>query len=77
ADTRDLNYSKYFEEGEEVVTQAAEYHSHNTQQLTADELHKLLLGLHEIQDDLKKFEINKGNLSDQSNDNCGNTPRNH
>ena len=59
ADTRDLNYSKYFEEGEEVVTQADEYHSHNTQQLTGDELHQLLLGLHEIQDDLKEFNLAK------------------
>ncbi len=29
ADTRDLNYNKYFEDGTEVVTQANEYHSHN------------------------------------------------
>ncbi|MDX8389647.1 MAG: polysaccharide biosynthesis protein [Mariprofundaceae bacterium] len=55
ADTRDLNYSKYFEEGEEVVTQASEYHSHNTQQLTEGELRKLLLELREIQTDLKEF----------------------
>jgi UDP-glucose 4-epimerase len=59
ADTRDLNYSKYFEEGEEVVTQADEYHSHNTQQLTDNELHQLLLGLHEIQDDLKSLNLEK------------------
>ncbi len=59
ADTRDLNYSKYFEEGEEVVTQADEYHSHNTHQLTGSELHQLLLGLHEIQDDLKEFNLAK------------------
>ena len=64
ADNRDLNYSKYFEEGEAVVTQADEYHSHNTQQLTGDELHELLLGLHEIQDNLKSLNLNKGNLSD-------------
>jgi len=59
ADTRDLNYSKYFEEGEEVVTQADEYHSHNTQQLTDDELYSLLLGLHEIQEDLKSLNLAK------------------
>ena len=53
ADNRDLNYSKYFEGGGAIVTQADEYHSHNTQQLTGDELHELLLGLHEIQDNLK------------------------
>ena len=59
ADTRDLNYSKYFDEGESVITQAHEYHSHNTKQLTQDELRNMLLGLHEIQDDLKEFS--KGN----------------
>ena len=64
ADTRDLNYSKYFEEGEEVVTQAHEYHSHNTQQLTQEELHTVLLELREIQDDLKEFKCKKGNASD-------------
>jgi len=55
ADTRDLNYSKYFEEGEEIVTQAHEYHSHNTRQLTEGELTGILLGLREIQEDLKEF----------------------
>jgi UDP-N-acetylglucosamine 4,6-dehydratase/5-epimerase len=53
ADTRDLNYSKFFEEGEEVVTEAGEYHSHNTHRLNEDELTELLLNLREIKDDLK------------------------
>ena len=57
ADTRDLNYSKFFEEGEKVVTQAHEYHSHNTHQLNEDELKELLLDLLEIQDDLKEFGV--------------------
>jgi len=57
ADTRDLNYSKYFDEGEEVVTQANEYHSHNTAQLTQAELETLLLHLREIQEDLKEFNV--------------------
>ena len=55
ADTRDLNYSKFFDEGEEVVTQAHEYHSHNTHQLSEEELKSLLLELLEIQSDLKEF----------------------
>jgi UDP-glucose 4-epimerase len=59
ADNRDLNYNKFFEEGEEVITQAGEYHSHNTHRLNEDELTKLLLGLKEIQDDLKEFGINE------------------
>jgi UDP-N-acetylglucosamine 4,6-dehydratase len=55
ADNRDLNYNKFFEEGEEVITQAGEYHSHNTHRLNEDDLMDLLLGLSEIQDDLKEF----------------------
>ncbi len=55
ADNRDLNYNKFFEEGEEVITQAGEYHSHNTHRLDENELVNLLLGLTEIQDDLKEF----------------------
>ena len=57
ADTRDINYSKFFEEGETVITQAHEYHSHNTHQLSEEELKTLLLELLEIQDDLKEFGV--------------------
>jgi len=53
ADTRDLNYSKFFEKGEEVVTEAGEYHSHNTHRLNEKELTELLLDLKEIQNYLK------------------------
>ena len=53
ADTRNLNYNKFFEEGEEVITEAHEYHSHNTHRLSQDELAKLLLSLPEIQDFIK------------------------
>ena len=56
ADNRDLNYNKFFEEGEEVITPSGEYHSHNTHRLEEDELAALLLGLIEIQDDLEEFE---------------------
>tara|TARA_B110000259_G_scaffold186000_1_gene236241 strand:- start:449 stop:1459 length:1011 start_codon:yes stop_codon:yes gene_type:complete len=55
ADNRDLNYNKFFEEGEEVITQAGEYHSHNTHRLAEDELTNLLYGLREIQNDLKEI----------------------
>jgi UDP-N-acetylglucosamine 4,6-dehydratase len=58
ADSRDLNYNQFFEEGEEVITQSGEYHSHNTRRLDEDELTDLLLGLREIQDDLKRFQKN-------------------
>ena len=56
ADTRNLNYNKFFEEGEEVITEAHEYHSHNTHRLSQDELANLLLSLPEIQDCIKDFK---------------------
>ena len=57
ADNRDLNYNKFFEDGEEVITQAGEYHSHNTHRLNEEELKEMLLDLHEIQDELKEFGV--------------------
>ena len=42
-DLRDLNYGKYFENGEIEVSQAEDYNSHNTQRLDMDGLKKLLL----------------------------------
>ena len=48
ADTRDLNYNKFVDDGEKVITEAHEYHSHNTYQLNENELKELLLDLHEI-----------------------------
>ncbi|PPK59166.1 MULTISPECIES: polysaccharide biosynthesis protein [Arcobacteraceae] len=57
ADTRDLNYNKYFEDGEEVITQAGEYHSHNTHRLDENELKELLINLREIKDDLREFGV--------------------
>jgi UDP-glucose 4-epimerase len=57
ADNRDLNYSKFVENGEEVVTQSGEYHSHNTHRLTEKELQNMLLSLHEIQGELKEFGV--------------------
>ena len=59
ADTRDLNYNQFFEEGEEVITEAGEYHSHNTHRLNEDELKDLLLNLREIQDDIKEFQCDE------------------
>lgn len=57
ADDRDLNYSKYFEDGQEVITQAEEYNSHNTYRLNEEKLKKMLLDLYEIQDELKEFGV--------------------
>ena len=56
ADNRDLNYEKYFEEGE-LIVESADYHSHNTKQLSENELMQMLLNLREIQDNLKEFGV--------------------
>jgi UDP-N-acetylglucosamine 4,6-dehydratase/5-epimerase len=52
ADTRDLNYNKFFTEGESKVNQADEYTSHNTKRLDVAETKNLLLKLHSIREDI-------------------------
>jgi UDP-glucose 4-epimerase len=52
ADTRDLNYNKYFTEGTEAVSQVEEYTSHNTQRLGVEETKELLLSLRFIREDV-------------------------
>lgn len=54
ADTRDLNYSQYFEKGSKKIEEIQEYNSHNTHQLSNDELKQLLLKLPYIQQELNK-----------------------
>jgi len=44
-DKRDLNYSKYFSEGERSITDALDYNSHNTKRLNVDETKNILLKL--------------------------------
>ena len=53
ADSRDLNYDKYFIEGEEDISKVEDYHSHNTRQLSVKEMKELLLKLDFIRNDLK------------------------
>ena len=51
-DSRDLNYDKYFVEGEEKVTRFESYHSHNTTRLDVEGMKELLLKLKFIREDL-------------------------
>ncbi|AYN22216.1 polysaccharide biosynthesis protein [Alcaligenes aquatilis] len=44
-DLRDLNYSKYVEQGEEKISQSEDYNSHNTERLDSAGMEKLLLKL--------------------------------
>lgn len=51
-DARDLNYDKYFIEGQEKISVSVDYHSHNTKRLNKDEMIQLLLKLQIIRQDL-------------------------
>jgi len=54
ADTRDLNYNKYFIEGEPEVSIKEDYNSHNTRRLNVKEIKETLLKVDYIQNELKK-----------------------
>ncbi|MEI6555023.1 MAG: polysaccharide biosynthesis protein [Paludibacter sp.] len=54
ADNRDLNYDKYFLEGEENLSQIDDYHSHNTDQLDVEGMKKLLMKLDIVTDAIEK-----------------------
>ncbi|MEE2602386.1 MAG: polysaccharide biosynthesis protein [Pseudomonadota bacterium] len=45
ADSRDLNYKKYFVEGEQKISELEDYTSHNTTRLNVDEIKELLMKL--------------------------------
>jgi UDP-N-acetylglucosamine 4,6-dehydratase len=50
ADTRDLNYAKFFIEGETEIAGFDDYTSHNTVRLNVDEVKKLLLKLDQVRE---------------------------
>ena len=54
ADMRDLNYNKYFIEGETEVSVKEDYNSHNTKRLNVKEIKEILLKIEYIQNELKK-----------------------
>ena len=56
SDNRDLNYSKYFEEGEKDLSKIEDYNSHNTERLDVEGMKQLLRKLDFIQ------EIESGNV---------------
>lgn len=53
ADKRDLNYDKYFDNGDKKLSTDEEYNSHNTRILNIDQIKETLLGLEYIQNELK------------------------
>jgi UDP-N-acetylglucosamine 4,6-dehydratase len=52
ADNRDLNYAKYFSEGDHEVSTTNDYTSHNTLRLDREQVRQLLLGLDFIKEEL-------------------------
>lgn len=54
-DSRDLNYDKYFEKGNEKITKSLEYTSNNTTRLNVEQIKNLLLSLDYIKEELEKW----------------------
>ena len=59
-DDRDLNYGKYFVEGESTIAEADDYTSHNTERLSKEQLRDMLHRLDYIQQALKSKEYSEG-----------------
>jgi UDP-glucose 4-epimerase len=55
ADNRDLNYNKYFNEGNNQSLTLEDYNSHNTVRLSVEEIKKKLLELEYIKNELKSW----------------------
>lgn len=53
ADARDLNYDKFFIEGQQDISKIEDYHSHNTHRLNKEEMKLLLLKLPEVREDVQ------------------------
>ncbi|ADV68597.1 polysaccharide biosynthesis protein [Deinococcus maricopensis] len=55
-DDRDLNYAKYFTEGEPEEALVDDYTSHNTERLSVAQVEELLLSLPDVQRELANFQ---------------------
>lgn len=55
ADQRDLNYDKYFAEGNQKLSNVEEYNSDNTQMLSIEQIKEKLLELDYVQNELKEW----------------------
>jgi UDP-glucose 4-epimerase len=52
ADNRDLNYAKFFSDGEKIVSDSQDYTSHNTERLNIPRIKELLMKLEYIKGEL-------------------------
>lgn len=55
ADQRDLNYDKYYVEGDRKLSSDTEYNSHNTKRLNIEQIKSKLLELDYVQNELKEW----------------------
>jgi UDP-glucose 4-epimerase len=55
ADKRDLNYDKYFVEGNKQLSKSNEYNSHNTERLNIDQIKEKLLSIDYIKKELENW----------------------
>lgn len=63
ADKRDLNYDKYFIEGNEKLSIEKEYNSHNTQILNIEQIKEKLLQLDYIKDSLYNSNLSQAAIT--------------
>lgn len=54
ADNRDLNYEKYFNQGDHKISEIEDYNSHNTERLDIGQMKELLLKLECVRENCKK-----------------------
>ena len=59
ADKRDLNYDKYFSQGNEDRNTLVEFNSNNTELMSVDEVKEKLLTVPFVQEELAKWEAGK------------------
>lgn len=57
ADKRDLNYDKYFVEGDQKLSYEVEYNSHNTKRLSIEQIKEKLLQLDFVREQLESWNI--------------------
>ena len=56
ADKRDLNYDKYFIEGDQKLSSEDEYNSHNTERLNIEQIKEKLLQLDYVREQLESWD---------------------
>jgi len=64
ADNRDLNYDKYFVEGDQKLSTEEEYNSDNTERLNIEQIKEKLLSIEYVRQELKQFNAKRSSNSE-------------